>query len=107
MFCSAKGLIFRDFPAGIDRKAIREKMIPSDCLMEGVMSGPWTILEMMPGKWAWERANADGSSTRVGVFESHAECVADAECHGYQPPTERRQIQRDMRLLPAWHSVQQ
>ena len=43
----------------------------------------WKFIEISPRQWVWERANADGTSTRIGPFSSLAACMRDAETEGF------------------------
>jgi hypothetical protein len=67
------------------------------------MNESWKFIELGSDRWVWDRGNSDGTSTRVGMFRSRAECVEDARRHGYRVMTrvEKREIPRDVKLLRA------
>ncbi len=55
----------------------------------------WQFIEVGDGNWVWERGNEDGTSTRVGPFNSLQECVVDARDHGFdESKLERRKVPR-------------
>jgi len=56
----------------------------------------WKIIEIARRQWVWERANADGTSTRMGPFPTIAACTRDAETAGFdESKLDRRRLPRE------------
>ena len=44
----------------------------------------WEILQDSSGRWFWRRINGIAVAMSDRVYDSRAECVADAEQNGYR-----------------------
>ncbi|MEO8166520.1 MAG: hypothetical protein ABI619_14105 [Betaproteobacteria bacterium] len=58
----------------------------------------WKFSEIAPRIWVWDRANPDGTSTRVGPHASLAECIEEAKRAGFdESKLERRKRPRELK----------
>ncbi len=58
----------------------------------------WKFIEIAARRWVWERVNPDGTRTRMGPYDSLAECIEGAKEAGFdESRLDRRKQPRDIK----------